>query len=63
MTLYDKQCKGQFLEKYNTKGNLVRTAEQFESGSWIVSDFDTKKRLSGEYTETEFKNIKKHFKN
>jgi hypothetical protein len=54
-----KLCES--LEKYDTKGNLIRTAEKFDSGSWVVSDFNTKKLLSGEYTNEEFKIIKKYF--
>jgi hypothetical protein len=61
MSLYEKQCNGTYLEKYDTKGNLIRTAEKFDSGSWVVSDFNTKKLLSGEYTNEEFKIIKKYF--
>jgi len=61
MSIYEKACKNMYFEKYSKNGNLVRTAEQFDGGSWIVLDFNTKKLLNGEYTDKEFKNIKKYF--
>ena len=38
-SLYNKQCKGKYLEKYAKNGNLLRTAEQYESGSWIILEY------------------------
>jgi len=61
MNTYEKSCNGMYLEKYNKKGNLVRTAEKINS-SWLVFDYATNLKLSGEYNETEFNSIKKHFK-
>ena len=49
-----------YLEKYSKNGNLLRSAEQFNSGNWVVWTFNGND-ISGEYTEEEFKKIKKHF--
>lgn len=57
---YEKSCKGMYLEKYSKNGNLLRSAEQFNSGNWVVWTFN-RNDISGEYTEEEFKKIKKHF--
>jgi ribosomal protein L20 len=62
-SLYDKATKSQYLEKYSKNGNLVRTAEQFDSGSWVVSVYSGID-ISGEYSNEEFnKRIKKYFSN
>lgn len=59
-SLYDKQCKGKFLEKYAKNGNLLRTAEQYENGSWIISEYPpSRTNMQGEYTNEEFNNIRK----
>jgi len=43
-------------------GNLLRTAEQFKSGNWVVFTYSGKD-ISGEYTNNIFqKEIKKYFK-
>lgn len=61
MSLYEKACKGMYLEKYNKNHNLIRTAEQFYSGNWVVHVI-TGKDISGEYTDECFKKeIKKYF--
>ena len=57
---YEKSCKGMYLEKYSKNGNLLRTAEQFNSGNWVVWVYGGTD-ISGEYTEAEFNKIKKHF--
>ena len=49
-----------YLEKYSKNGNLLRTAEQFNSGNWVVWVYGGTD-ISGEYTEAEFNKIKKHF--
>ena len=59
-TLYEKMCDKEYFEKYNKKGNLLRTAEQFNSGRFVVHTYKGVD-LSGEYSEQEFNNIKKHF--
>ena len=59
MEIYEKATKGMYLEKYSKSGNLMRKAEQFESGNWIVWAYGKYLDISGEYTEEEFKNIKK----
>jgi len=59
-TLYEKQCDSEYFEKYDSNHNLMRTAEQFNSGNWVVLVYKGKD-ISGEYTETEFKSLKKYF--
>lgn len=59
-SLYDKQCKGKYLEKYAKNGNLLRTAEQYENGSWIISEYPSSRtNMQGEYTNEEFNNIRR----
>ncbi len=59
-TIYDKQCKGKYLEKYAKNGNLLRTAEQYENGSWIISEYPSSRtNMQGEYTNEEFNNIRR----
>jgi hypothetical protein len=62
---YEKQCNGMYLEKYAKNGNLIRTAEYFESGVWVISEYSgSKKAYSGEYSNDEFNSIKgRLFKN
>jgi len=60
MNLYEKAAKNQYLEKHSPNGNLLRTAEQFSSGNWIVSVWNGKS-LQGEYTNKEFQKIRKYF--
>ena len=61
-SLYIKSCNKEYFEKYSKNGNLLRTAEKF-SNCWIVSEYpESKTNLSGEYTEKEFKTIKRYFK-
>ena len=36
MTHYEKACAGMYLMSFAKNGNLMRTAEQFESGNWVV---------------------------
>jgi len=57
---YEKSCKGEYLEKYSKKGNLLRTAEKFESGNWVVHTYSGVS-LSGEYTQEEFTRILNFF--
>ena len=59
METYEKVTKGMYLEKYSKSGNLMRNAEQFESGNWVVWVYGKYLDISGEYTEEEFKSIKK----
>ena len=61
MTTYEKTCAGMYYEKYAKNGNLIRTAEQFESGNWVVHVYHGRD-ISGEYTDSEFKQIQKAFK-
>ena len=59
-TLHDKQCKGVYLEKYAKNGNLLRTAEQYESGSWVISEYPSSRtNMQGEYTNEEFNSIRR----
>jgi hypothetical protein len=58
---YEKACSGQYLEKFDKNGNLLRTAEQFESGYWVVHIYKGID-IGGEYSPTEFKKIRKYFK-
>ena len=60
MTTYEKQCKGMYLQKCARNGNLLRTAEQFASGNWIVHIY-AGPDISGEYTDIEFRKIRKLF--
>lgn len=61
-TLYTKACNKEYFEKYAKNGNLLRTAEKIGT-VWIVSEYpESKTNLSGEYTEKEFKAIKRYFK-
>ena len=60
-TLYEKQCVNQYLEKYDKNDNLLRTAEQFDSGNWVVCTYKGID-LSGEYSEKEFSKIKNKFR-
>jgi len=61
-TLYEKATQKRYLEKYAKNGNLIRTAEQFDSGSWVVSEYPpSKTNLQGEYTNEEFDKIRKYF--
>lgn len=61
-TQYEKACEGQYLEKYNRRGNLIRTAEQFPSGSWVVHVYSyVANDISGEYTNSEFTKIRKRY--
>jgi len=61
-SLYRKSCTGRYLKKIGAGFKLIRTAEQFNSGNWVVwvySGID----ISGEYTSEEFeKSIRKYFK-
>ena len=59
-TLYEKSCNKKYFEKYDKNGNLLRTAEQFESGFWIVHIYKGVD-IRGEYSNSEFKKIKKYF--
>ena len=59
MKTYEKATKGMYLEKYSKSGNLMRSAEQLESGNWVVWVYGKYLDISGEYTEEEFKRIKK----
>ena len=61
ISLYEKACNYMYLEKYNKHGDLLRTAEQFTSGNWVVHTYGGK-YLDGEYTPKEFKKIRKYFK-
>ena len=62
MTLYEKQCNGMYLEKYSKNGNLLRTAEQFSGGIWVIHEYpDSKTNIQGEYTKEEFKPIRKRY--
>jgi hypothetical protein len=60
MTTYEKQCKGMYLQKCSKNSNLLRTAEQFGSGNWVVHVYSGLD-ISGEYTDKEFKKIRKYF--
>ena len=60
MTTYEKQCKGMYLCKYAKNGNLLRTAEQFVSGNWVVHVYKGTD-IGGEYSDEEFKKIRKLF--
>ena len=57
MSTYQKACKGRYIEKFSKNGNLIRTAEQFDSGMWVVHEYSQSSRLdlSGEYTDRIFK--------
>lgn len=60
MTTYEKQCNGMYLQKYSKNGNLLRTAEQFGSNCWVVHVYSGTD-ISGEYSDKEFKKIRKLF--
>jgi hypothetical protein len=48
-----------YLQKFAKNGNLIRTAERFGS-NWVVHVYSGL-NISGEYTEDEFKQIRKFF--
>lgn len=59
--MFDKKSKGEYLEKYDKNGNLLTTAEQYTGGNWIVSEYPlSKTNMQGEYSDEEFKTIRKH---
>ena len=59
-SLYEKQSKGMYLEKYAKNGNLLRTAEQYENGNWVISEYPSSKtNVQGEYSDKEFKSIRR----
>jgi hypothetical protein len=60
MTTFEKQCKGMYLPKVSKNGNLLRAAEQFDSGNWVVHVYSGTD-ISGEYSDKEFKKIRKLF--
>jgi len=58
-SLYEKQCKGMYLEKYANNGNLLRKAEQFDNGNWVIYEYPSSKtNMQGEYSNEEFKNVR-----
>ena len=57
---YKKACEKKYLEKVSKNGNILRTAEQFDSGCWVVHTYKGID-ISGEYTAEEFEKIKKFF--
>lgn len=59
-SLYEKQCKGMYLEKYAKNGNLLRTAEQFSNRNWVISEYPSSKtNMQGEYSDNEFNKIRR----
>jgi len=59
-SLYEKACKGTYLEKRNKNGDLLRTAEQFNSGMWIITEYPSSRtNIQGYYSDKEFKTINK----
>lgn len=60
MTIYEKACNGKYIEKYSKRGNLIRVAEQFNN-NWVVFEYSGKTNIQGEYSEKEFKDIRKRF--
>lgn len=59
-SVYEKACSGEYLEKYDKKGNLLRTAELFNNSwvVWVYRGID----VSGEYSNDIFKKeIRKYF--
>jgi len=63
-SLFEKACAGMYLEENNKDGYLIRTAEQFSSGNWVISEYPrSKTNLNGEYTNKEFQKLRnKYFK-
>lgn len=61
MTTWEKACNGMYLEKYNKDGAQIRTAEQFESGKWVVHELKTRTGIGGEYSNEEFQEIRRKF--
>jgi len=61
-SLFEKACAGKYIEKYNKQGNLLRTAEQFTCGNWIINEYPASKtNLSGEYTNKEFQKLRRYY--
>ena len=59
---YEKACAGEYLEVFDKNGNLIRTAEQFENGNWVVHTYSTSHPdVSGEYSPDKFKRIRRFF--
>jgi len=52
-TLYLKSCAKHYIEKYDKNCNLIRTAERFNSGAWVVRCYKGK-NISGEYNNEIF---------
>ena len=59
MTTYGESCNNMYLQKFAKNGNLIRTAERFGS-NWVVQIYSGL-NISGEYTEDEFKEVRKFF--
>ena len=59
-SLYEKQCNGQYLEKYSKNGSLIRTAEQYSNGNWVISEYPSSRtNMQGEYSNNDFSKIRK----
>ena len=59
-SLYEKQCDGQYLEKYSKNGNLLRAAEQYPNGNWIISEYPSSRiNMQGEYSNDDFNKIRR----
>lgn len=59
-SLYEKQCKGMYLEKHSKTGNLLRTAEQFNSGCWVITEYPSSRTtMQGEYSNQEFNGVRR----
>lgn len=58
-TTYEKSCDGEYLTSYGKNNNLLRSAELINN-SWIVHTYYGID-IGGEYTENEFKKIRKYF--
>ena len=60
--LYEKACKKMYFEVYKRNGILLRKAEQFPSGNWVVwCSPSSQVKIAGEYTNKEFHKIRKYF--
>lgn len=62
MNLYEKAAHNEYLEKHNKNGDLIRTAERFDSGVWIVQEYSkSKTNIMGEYSNEEFNKLRNRY--
>jgi len=49
-----------YLEKHSKTGNLLRTAEQFNSDCWVITEYPSSRTtMQGEYSNQEFNGVRR----